>query len=253
MISKPIKILLLLSPLISFKFSHAQRCDRTLRCEQDTFMYEDWRTGERFLAQSYSRVGLMGIRFEMAYTRYHYSPSTAAWLGNHGGGFLGVALAVKNLELGIRLKTFSTVNPHSEINFGKDTLIKKALLNPNRVEYFMGYSINLKHLFTIAPYAGLCQARYVVVNNDELEKKVYGIPKTIGFATGVTLNKYFTCSRGEFFGMFLNFAYTNIDYRKIHPGLGHGNTEWGLGITYKVFGINHSVKRIQPGRVIRHL
>lgn len=175
----------------------------------------------------------IGVRIDIGGSRYYYNSSTSAWLGNHGGPSVGFVCAFKHWNIGFRFKPW-TVHPGQKLAFNSDTLAETAKLNPVKLDYFVGYSVDFKHNVSVEPYIGYTRAIFEVINEEEIGAK-FSIPSTGGLIFGLSINKYFKLKDGEYIGTFANVGYAVVDYKTTHTSLGVGYSEWTLGMVYKGF------------------
>src|SRR5690606_15321916 len=94
-----------------------------------------------------------GLRVEIGFSKYYYNTATENWLGNHGGPNFNFILTINKFNIGLRFKPW-TVNPKSDLTFRNDTLSRLAELNPVKIDYYLGYSIDLKNNISLEPYLG---------------------------------------------------------------------------------------------------
>ncbi|MBC7875212.1 MAG: hypothetical protein H7Y01_14505, partial [Ferruginibacter sp.] len=215
-------------------------------CGTDTVYidYRDLKFGRQIKYNAFecTQVAKPGIRFELGYTSHSYNHGTKKWLGNHSGFQLGLALVHRNVNIGIKFK-LATIIPKSQLLFKGDTLIYEDLLNPIKIDYYAGYSFDLKHNFSIEPYVGITRNLFNVITEKE-RNKTFDIPDVHGLNTGVTLNKYFKLKEFHFLSVFITCGYGFSNFKKAHPSLGAGYSEWAVGLSYKVFGKNRFHEKI---------
>ena len=231
--------------------AHGQQYNREKVCSPDTVLVRRDRIHliktlsdtSPYKALKCSRVSDYGWRLDLGISAYRYKNRTSDWLGNHPGPLLGLALAYKKFSLGWKIKPW-TLNPGTELSFTNDTLTKKAKLNPNKLDFYAGYSIDLKYNISIEPYAGWTKNIFYVINNEELNK-TFRIPNANGFITGMVINKYFRLKEFQFLSAFIHFGYAHTDFSKTHPHLDKGYVEYSLGIAYKCFYKRIFLERIQ--------
>ena len=190
-----------------------------------------------------TQVSPFGFRVDIGIAHYHYAGSTSQWIGNHFAPSLGLTLAYKKMNFGARFKPW-TVRPGSRLSFNNDTLPTSAKLNPVKIDYFFGYSIDLSRNISVEPYAGLSTNIFNVINEKELNQS-FDIPKVTGMIGGVYINKYFTIRPFKFISTFINAGYSSANFKKVHNQLDRGYFEWSVGVGYKVFGKRHFSDRIQ--------
>lgn len=182
------------------------------------------------------------MRFDFGYSSFSYNQKTKSWLGSHGGALLGLTLVHQKLNLGVKFKV-ATVTPGSQLVFNGDTLTNKADLNPIKVDFYAGYSLDLKHNLSIQPYIGLTKNLFHVINEEELGKS-FSIRNIYGLNTGMTINKYFKLKEFQFLSLFLTYGYGFTNFKKVDNSLGTGYSEWNLGLSYKVFAKKRFHERI---------
>jgi hypothetical protein len=197
----------------------------------------------RFRAVMCKKITTTGLRIETGISKYFYNEKTQQWLGNHGGPNLNFILTVNKLNFGLRFKPW-TVNPTKELVFNSDTLTKLASLNPVKVDYFVGYSIDLNHNISIEPYIGISNSTFHVINEVEL-KKSFTIPSINGLISGITFNKYFKIKEGEYIAVFANAGYSFTDFKKVHESLEMGYIDCTLGVAYKGFFVKQFLKKVE--------
>jgi len=185
----------------------------------------------------------VGMRFEVGISKYYYNDKTQEWLGNHGGPNFNLILTLNKLNFGLRFKPW-TVNPKTELSFDNIILPRYASLNPVKIDYYAGYSIDLNHKISIEPYLGFSKTIFYVINEVELQQ-TYSIPKANGLISGATFNKYFKINNSEYIALFTNIGYSFVDYKKTNQNLGIGYFEWTIGIAYKGFFKKQFLKKIE--------
>lgn len=232
------KLRLLPFAFLLLHVSNSQVYNRNPTCGTDT-IHVNYRDRMRFDTVDYfafdcTRVGKAGIRFDFGPVFNSYNRATENWLGNHAGAILGAAFVHDKVNIGLKMKFESNVDPRSELVFKGDTVPYEAKLNPIRLDFYAGYSLNLKLNFTIEPYIGMTRNLFYVINEEELNKE-FNIPGFTGFNMGVTLNKYFRLKEFQFLSIVLGYGYGSSNFKRINSLLGSGYTEWSFGLAYKVF------------------
>jgi hypothetical protein len=206
-------------------------------CGTDTIRvnYIDAKMGDtvNYKAFHCSQVLRTGFRVEIGRASFTYYGGTKTWLGNHGAGLVGLAYVNRHWNLGVKFK-LATTHPKRELVFNGDTLTTKADLNPPKIDLYLGYSFDFKQNISVEPYIGLTRNLFYVINENEL-KKTFVFPKIHGLNIGVTINKYFTIKGFQFLSGFFTYGYGFSNYRKVHPSLDRGYSEWAVGISYKLF------------------
>jgi hypothetical protein len=183
-----------------------------------------------------------GIKVDLGISAYLYNKKTKAWLGNHVGPSFGIGLVFRQFNLNARFKPF-TVIPNNNLIFGSDTLTNKFLLNPIKIDYYLGYSIDFNNLLSIEPYIGFNKNSFHVINQSDFNKS-FSIPESNGVIVGLSLNKYFKTGNFSFFSLFLNYAYSIVDFSKVNSVLGRGYHDFTFGISYKAFSEKTKVYRV---------
>ena len=247
-IRRSICLLLLLGNIL---FGYSQQYNREKVCSSDTVlvrrdrmhMIKPVNDTASYIALKCSRVSDIGWRLDLGISAYRYKNRTSDWLGNHHGPMLGLALAYRKLSIGLRIKPW-TLNPGTELIFSNDTLTKKAKLNPNKIDFYTGYSFDIKHNISIEPYAGWTKNIFHVINNEELNKN-FQIPNANGFISGLVVNKYFRLKEFQFLSIFLQLGYACTDFSKTHFQLDKGYFEYSFGIAFKSFYKRNFLERIQ--------
>lgn len=239
--------LITLASLFITMLCYGQQYNKEKACGIDTITIDliDRKTGERiqYKALECTQVGKAGIRFDIGRSSYSYDQKTKKWLGNHGAALIGLSFVHGKLNIGAKFKLAST-SPASKLAFNGDTLPLNAKLNPPKIDLYAGYSFDLEHNISIEPYIGLTRNLFYVINEDELNKN-FNIRPSHGLLTGLTLNKYFRLKEFQFISVFLKYAYGFTNFRKTHPALGRGQSEWALGLSYKVFAKKRFHYKIQ--------
>lgn len=238
-------LFIIINPFLLLAFNlHSQQHTGTIVCNEDTVTVQQSIKLENntdslvlFDAVRCERSSRGGFRIDIGFVKYYYNKNTKQWLGNYGSPLFAISILIQRFNFGLRFKPF-TVNPQTELIFYNDTLFGNAILNPIKTDYYLGYSFDYNHNFSLEPYLGYSQSSFIVINQDELNK-TYNIPQTNGVVAGITLNKYFNIKDYEYFNIFVSCAFTFIDYRKVHNELGFGNFEWMVGLSYKGFVKKH--------------
>lgn len=232
------KLRLLPVAFLILNVCYSQVYNRNPACGTDTIhvSYRNRMTWDsvNYFAFNCTRVGKAGIRFDFGPVRSTYDGATENWLGNHAGAILGAAFVHDKFNIGIKMKVETNLKPGSELVFNGDTVPYEAKLNPIRLDFYAGYSLNLKFNFTIEPYIGITRNLFYVINEEELNKD-FNIPRFTGLNAGITLNKYFRLKEFQFLSIFLTYGYGFSNFKKINSSLGSDYTEWNFGLAYKVF------------------
>lgn len=241
------KLRLLPVAFLLLNVCYSQVYNRSPTCGTDT-IHVHYRDRMRFDTVEYyafecTRVGKAGLRFDFGPVRSRYDKATENWLGNHAGAILGAAFVHDKFNIGIKMKVETNLEPGSELVFNGDTVPFEAKLNPIRLDFYAGYSLNLKFNFTIEPYVGVTRNVFYVINEEELNKE-FSIPKFTGLNTGITLNKYFRLKEFQFLSIFLTYGYGFANFKKINSSLGSNYSEWNFGLAYKVFAKNRYHEKI---------
>jgi hypothetical protein len=220
-----------------------QKMDNDIYCYPDTVLIE-YREGYRHIqkptvvsfvpyrAVLCEKCSKIGVRLEVGVSSFHYNKNTKYWIGNHVAPNFNFIFTYDKFNFGFRFKPF-TVNPQKELLFDNKTLRQEALLNPIKLDFYLGYSFDFKHL-SIEPYFGLSHNNFVVINQRELNE-TFSIPSATGFINGITVNKYFKTRDCRYITIFSNVGYSIIDYKKVHNELGANYFEWTLGVALKGF------------------
>jgi hypothetical protein len=215
----------------------AQQYKRNKVCGTDTITVNgyDLKMGRPFQYRGFecTKASALGIRVEFGYNQCNYNGNTKQWLGVYEGGILGLHLALLKWNAGVRFK-LGTATPRTQVLAGGDTIDGRASFNPIKVDYTLGYSIDLKHNFSIEPCMGITKNTFHVVNAKELGK-TYRLPTIYSLYTGLTLNKYFKLKDFQFLSLYLSYGQGFTNFKKLNTGLGKGYSEWAVGIAYKVF------------------
>lgn len=244
MLLRPLQ-LLLVSCLLATT-GRAQSYDKEKHCGTDTIHVNrrdlKYETQLNYFAFQCTQAGKLGIRFDLGYASHTYKGNTKNWLGRHPGGVLGIALVHDKISVGVRFKV-ATTHPRSLLSFDGQTVEHENELNPAKIDFYGGYSFNLPYNFSVEPYAGITKHLFYVIDEDQFNKK-FSIPSLWGFHSGLTINKYFRLKDFQFLSLFASFGYGFADFRKVHPSLGSGYTEWSLGLAYKVMVKRKFLERI---------
>jgi len=184
----------------------------------------------------------IGARLEIGVSSFHYNKSTRDWIGNHVAPNFNFIFVYDKFNFGFRFKPF-TVSPEKELLFDNKTLRQEANLNPIKLDFYLGYSFDFKHL-SIEPYLGLSRNNFVVINQNELNE-TFSIPSATGFINGITVNKYFKTKNYKYISIFSNVGYSIIDYKKVHSTLGANYFEWTLGVALKGFFTKNFRQKIE--------
>lgn len=190
-----------------------------------------------------TQVSKWGIRAEIGRSSYLYTPKTDYWLGRHNGGSFAIYLVHGNINLGVRCVLTST-NPKTDLLVDGKLLTTEARVNPIKVEYSAGYSLNLKYNFCLEPYVAITSNKFYVVNEDSLGKH-YQIPQVAGFTAGIGLNKYFRLKEFQFMSVFVRYGHGFSNFKKVNNDLGTGYSEWSFGVAYKGFAKKCYTKLLQ--------
>lgn len=232
--------------LMKSSFAHSQEYNRAVICGSDTehVNYIGLKYGELvdYYAFRCKQVSPWGIRLEIGRSSFIYTPETARWLGRHNGGSFAVYVAYGNLNIGARTVLTSAISKTDLVLDGK-LLESNAKLNPIKIEYSAGYSVNLKYNFCAEPFLAVTKNAFYVLKEDSIGKH-YQIPQVYGFTTGIGLNKYFRVREFEFLALFVRYSHSFSNFKKVEKSLGIGYSEWNFGIAYKVFAKKTIMKPI---------
>lgn len=185
----------------------------------------------------------IGVRFEIAVSNYYYGEKTTNWLGQHGGPNFNLAFAIDQFNLGLRFKPW-TVAPQKELNFNGQILPTSASLNPVKIDFYLGYSIDFEKLISIEPYLGFNRSSFVVINENELNQK-YSFKKTGGPIVGTTFNKYIRIKEYNYLSIFGTVGYGFVNFEKVNAELDNGYFEWNLGLASKGFFTKIFSKKVE--------
>jgi len=174
------------------------------------------------------------LGFGWGITRIFYNQPTKDWIGNHGlWNILNLNITYNKWNAGIKFKTW-TVSPQKELDFENKTLPLNASINPNKVDCFLGYSLDLSYGISFEPYIGFNRSTFYVVNQEELNQD-FSMGRAEGFLFGLTMHKYFKIRYNEFFSIFCSVNHALTDYTEIHQDLGASYTDFTIGLMYKGF------------------
>lgn len=228
----------------------SQRKTNDTICVSDTLTIKPYRSmrlsndsASGYKAFRCETASTVGMRLEVGISSYYYNDKTQQWLGNHVGPNFNLILTLNKFNVGLRFKPW-TLNPKTELSFNNIILPENASLNPVKIDYYAGYSIDLDHKISIEPYLGFSKTIFYVINEDELQQ-AYSIPKANGLISGVTFNKYFKINNYDYITLFTNVGYSFVNYTKTNPNLGIGYFEWSIGIAYKGFFKKEFLKKIK--------
>lgn len=229
-------ILIFLFPLCIIN-TFGQNLNWEKKCENDTIIISR-RIVHLARTNSYkaiycNKTSDFGLRFDIGASYYMYNKPTSNWLGNHYSLSVGFIFALRHFNFGFRFKPW-TINPNTNLIFNNDTLTTTAKLNPIKLDYFVGYSIDFQKNISLEPYIGLSRNIFKVINEHEL-KKNFSIPETNGIITGISINKYFNIKEKKFISIFLNYGYSFVDFRKVNSELSRGYSEFTFGVAFKGF------------------
>ncbi|WP_157366767.1 hypothetical protein [Aquimarina agarilytica] len=225
----------------------AQIFDKKPKCSKEIFLLSDLdtisnKTKEYKALKCVSRKNL-GVRLGIGVSGYQYDDKTKSVIGNHGGPNFNLSIAYDKLNIGARFKPW-TFNPKQELEVENKTLPETAKVNIIKLDYYAGYSIDLKKLYSIEPYLGYNSSLLKVINEDELGETFAFEKRAGGFLFGSTFNKYFEFQDFSYIAAFIDIGYATTDLSKIHPELGKGYFEFSVGIAVKGFAKKQNYKKI---------
>jgi hypothetical protein len=231
------KLFAFLTIVVFYNSLKAQNYNRNKKCATDTVnvSHYDQKFGQHqnYRAFKCEQVSKLGIRFDLGFNLYNYNAKTKRWLGNHNGSTLGIGILYKDFTLSADFKPAS-ITPKTELEFNGQLLTSQAKLNPIRIEYRLGYSINTANNFGIEPYIGYTRNSFRVINEEQLNKQ-YDIDKIPALTFGTTINKYFKIKGFQFIALWARYGYSFTNYEKINSLLGRGYNEFSFGLAYKGF------------------
>jgi len=246
---KLIKILTFFICFIAIGQIFGQKIDNETFCSPDTVLIE-YREHIKSTIDSFppykvvwcEKYSKIGIRLEIGVSGFLYNRNTKDWIGNHIAPNFNFIFVYDKFNFGFRFKPF-TVSPNKELLFENKILKKEAKVNPIKLDFYVGYSFDLKYL-SIEPYLGVSRNSFFVINQDELDE-IFSIQKVTGFINGITVNKYFNIKKYHYISVFLNLGYSIVNYKKIHNELGTNYFESSLGVAYKGFFTRKFVQKIE--------
>ncbi len=237
------------------QLGYGQRYEREVRCSDTLTVYlEDspkteltsrpntTKTNRPYRIVECQKRSLVGVRIDLGVSKYYYNEPTKNWIGNHAGPNFGIGLVLGGFTLGARFKP-GTVKPLEELKFDDVILLLNAEVNPRKVEYYVGVSIDLPVLISLEPYVGYSRAQFLVINEDEI-KQTYSLPKVGGLIAGLTINKYFAFDRHRYIAVFASGGFATTDFSVVHRKLDKGYLEWSAGVSYKGFFTKRFSKRV---------
>lgn len=247
------KILLIYFVLFSSNCIVAQRVNKDVICHADTFIIRGQvkvrDAGNKWIDSTYlyraqlcQSRSIVGLRLDLGFAKYFYNEPTASWLGNHGGPVFNLSLAIKTLNFGVRFKPW-TIHPLEELDFNGIPLPTQAELNPIKIDYYIGYSIDFKKNISLEPSLGYSSSIFKVINEDKLGQN-YSLPGTGGMVCELTLNKYFNLQQYEYICIFGSFGYGFVDFKNVHASLDTGYYAWSIGLAFKDFFKKQYYRRI---------
>jgi hypothetical protein len=225
----------------------AQYIDRQKICPPDTVLIELFKNKLeeriRYRAIECTMPSALGVRFEAGASGYSYGGSTKDWFENKIVPSMGLTLAFKNWNFGTRVK-YTTFNPRVNYLFGYEVLDERARVISNKSDWYIGYSINTKSLYSFEPYISYSVDNFRVKNQSTLGQ-AFNLLSARGLLGGLSVNRYINIGGYEYFSVFMNLAYSAVDYTRTHPSLGKGYVEMTLGIAYKGFYLRQFMEKIQ--------
>lgn len=214
-----------------------QYFERIKTCSPDTIKIELFKNNHeersRYRAVECIEPTNLGLRFEAGFSGYSYSGNSNDWFENKITPSGGIALAYRNLSIGTRLK-FTTFNPGVEYYFGNELLRVNSRVISKKSDFYLGYSLNARNLVSFEPYLSYSIDIFRVKNQASLGQS-FNLLTAKGLLGGLSVNRYISIGGYEFFSVFLNFAYSMVDYTRTHAQLNKGYIEGTIGIAYKGF------------------
>jgi hypothetical protein len=222
---------------------YAQRWTNEVICSSDTLVVEPQATmrnvptnQDEMQMQPYRIVECrtrsnFGLRLDVAISNYYYGEKTTSWIGQHAGPNFNFILTIDKFNIGFRFKPW-TVEPRKELEFNGVILPATALLNPIKIDYYVGYSFDFDQLISLEPYLGYNRSSFVVINEDVLNQN-FSFEKTGGLILGTTVNKYFRFRDYEYLSLFGSIGYGFVNFERVQASLDNGYFEWNLGIAFK--------------------
>lgn len=243
-----LKKIFLITSLVLSSSIHSQIFDKKERCSKEIFLMTEIDTtnnkSKEYKALKCFNRGNFGIRLGLGISNFKYDSKTKTVIDNHISPNFDLSIAYDKWNLGLRFKPW-TIDPQKEITVENKILPTIADLNIIKIDYYLGYSIDLKKLYSIEPYLGYNRTSLIVINEDELGETFTFDDKANGFILGTTFNKYFEFQDFSYVVAFLNLGYSTTNLSDIHPELGKGYFEYSIGIAIKGFNKKMSEKRIK--------
>jgi hypothetical protein len=225
----------------------AQYIDRQKNCTPDTISIELFKSKHegttRYRAIECARPSYLGLRIDGGFSGYSYRGSTKAWFENKIVPTFGFALAYKNWNFGTRVK-YHSFNPRVNYTFDREILNQKAQVISNKSDWYIGYSLNAKNLISFEPYLSYSVDNFRVKNQAALGQ-AFTMFSARGVTGGLSINRYVNIGGYEYFSVFMNLAYSMVDYTRTHPSLGKGYVEMTLGVAYKGFYLKQFMEKVQ--------
>lgn len=156
---------------------------------------------------------------------------------------MGFALAYKNLNMGARFK-YITFNPGVEYRFGKELLTVNSRVISSKTDFYIGYSLNAKNLISFEPYISYSVDNFRV-KNQAILGQAFNLLTAKGFLGGLSLNRYISIGGYEFFSVFVNVAYSMVDYSRTNSQLNKGYLEGTVGVAYKGFYERQFMEKVE--------
>lgn len=233
--------------LFSGTMLRGQFVDRSTTCMPDTVKIELFKNKhedrKRYKAVECFRPSYFGLRLEGGASAYSFSGTTKAWFENRIVPSVGFAVAYKNLNLGVRIK-HASFSPRVEYLFGREILTVNSRVISSKSDLYLGYSINAKNLVSFEPYISYSVDNFRVKNQSALGQ-AFNMLTARGLLGGMSINRYISIGGYEFFSVFVNLAYSMVDYSRTHPQLGKGYIEGTVGIAYKGFYEQRFLKKVE--------
>jgi hypothetical protein len=204
-------------------------------CKNDTIIAnKDLDKSCIYVKTNCHRPSKFGFRFDLGASYFNTNAQVQDWIGKPIHLSLGFTLSYNKWNFGIRTNTM-TVTTKKQLYLYGATITENTKINPNRFDGLLSYTLNLKHNFSIEPYAGVGLYNFVQTEkNGNIEKQTTIKGEECGIM-GVNIQKYFNRKNYNFSSVFLNLGYATFNNIPLVQQTDNGYFMVSLGVSYKFY------------------
>ncbi|MBI1769965.1 MAG: hypothetical protein HYR67_16485 [Bacteroidetes bacterium] len=171
-----------------------------------------------------------GVQLNSGAAKYLFDRKTEKYFGNYWSPAIRLNFYYKNFIGGFGLRP-TTLNSKDSLFFDQYTLHTHQDFHLINGIYFIGYKIELSKNFSLEPYIGGLVTHYSLAHPTQRFASEF----SKGYTVGISINKYFEKSPGQYLVVFLSGNINKSNYHQIHADLGDRFYAIEFGLAYKVW------------------